>query len=94
MKMVSDVIIQTFSLISVIWGLFWPLLVNLGPKLSIVYIVRNDIDVLKVTSKPYPSDFCSSCNHFEVSQDQFATILCSGPKMALSGPKMTQNGLK
>ena len=26
MKMVSDVIIQTFSLISVIWGLFWPFL--------------------------------------------------------------------
>ena len=44
--------------------------------------------------KPSPSDFCLSCNHFEVSQDQFATILCSGPKMALSGPKMTQNGLK
>ena len=44
--------------------------------------------------KPSPSDFCSSCNHFEVSQDQFATILCSSPKMALSGPKRTQNGLK
>ena len=44
--------------------------------------------------KPSPSDFCSSCNHFEVSQDQIATILCSGPKMAPSGPKMTQNGLK
>ena len=29
-----------------------------------------------------------------MSQDQFATILCSSPKMALSGPKRTQNGLK
>ena len=44
-------IFQTFGSILVIWGLFWPLLVNLGPKLKIVYIVRNDIDVLKVTSE-------------------------------------------
>ena len=32
-------------------GPFWPLLANLGPKLKNVYIVRNDIDVLKVTSE-------------------------------------------
>ena len=45
--------------------------------------------------KPSTSDFCSFCDCFEVSQkDQFATILCSSPKMALSGPKRTQNGLK
>ena len=44
--------------------------------------------------KPSPSDFCSSCDCFEVSQDQFAKILCSGQKMALCGPKMTQNGLE
>merc|ERR1712218_213396 len=36
MKMVLDVIIQTFSLISVIWGHFWLLLANFGPKLKIV----------------------------------------------------------
>ena len=33
------------------FGHFWPLLANLGPKLKIVYIVQNDLDVLKVTSE-------------------------------------------
>ena len=54
---------------------------------------RSDLDVLKVTSETISIRFLLVL-HFEVSQDQFATILCSGPKMALSGPKMTQNGLK
>ena len=36
MKMVLDVIIQTFSLILVIWGLFQPFLANFGPKFKIV----------------------------------------------------------
>ena len=36
MKMVLDVIFQTFSPISVILGLFWQLLANFGHKLKIV----------------------------------------------------------
>ena len=45
-------------------------------------------------SKPSPSDFCSSCDCFEWSYDQFMTILTLGPKLAKSGqkwPKKAQN---
>ena len=44
--------------------------------------------------KPSPSDFCSSCDCFEWSYDQFTTILTLGPKLAKSGqkwPKKAQN---
>ena len=44
--------------------------------------------------KPSPSDFCSSCDHFEWSHDQFTTSWSLGPKLAKKWPKMAEKGPK
>ncbi len=66
-----------------------PKMAEKGPKWQKMVWISD-----KWHSKPSPSDFCSSCDCFEWSYDQFMTILTLGPKLAKSGqkwPKKAQN---
>ena len=97
--MPSQTISIRFLLVSQsIWVVTWPIYDNLefwakfckkrpkmaekGPKWQKMVWISD-----KWHSKPSPSDFCSSCDCFEWSYDQFMTILTLGPKLAKSGQK-------
>ena len=107
-KVPSQTISIRFLLVSrSIWVVTWPIFDNLefwakfckkrpkmaekGPKWQKMVWISD-----KWHSKPSPSDFCSSCDCFEWSYDQFMTILTLGPKLAKNGrkrPRMTEHGL-
>ena len=91
MKMVSDVIIQIFGLISVIWGLFWPFLATFSqfwPQTQncfklVMWPLKMTAREAEIHWRWFQMAISMGSGHFRPS----CVIL--GPKMATMGSKIT-----